>query len=607
MTEREKIGKYEIVSELGRGGMGVVYKAWEESLQRFVAIKMLGDQLTHDEVVVQRFLREARAVADLNHPNVVQVFAVDTHKGRPYFAMEYVEGESLTELIRTSHRVDPHRAVQLLKEAAAGLAASHAKGVVHRDIKPDNIMLTKHGGVKVVDFGVAKIDDPDSKLTATGMAVGTPNYISPEVCLGKEVDARSDLFSLGIVFFEMLAGETPFHADSPIAMMTAVVNAEIPDITTLNSEVDEHIRLILGQMLEKNPARRYAGCQKLVEDLESYAAGQPPAHAIAAVNDATLQMPLPGNIKTAETKTTPTVTAQRRDGSSMSMTRWALALLLLVSTGAAAWYLYDGNGGFNGQAPADLLATGGPRVENQLAKEAQPKESESQARPIETNPEAADSRAPVKTTEQLARELNTQPSTGQDSGFTNTPVVSIDTKPAETALASKPTELAMLNPAAQPGPQVNAQNRLITGPPKLVVIAKGDPAVSTMIESVLENTLSAADFTVMDEQFFEGLGRNRSNLSLADIGRAVHANGADVLVFADIRPAGERKLSFYGRTEYQKTANMRVRAVLLAEKRSLGAPWVNSLEYVPLNAQDQARDAAQPIADELVERLQALP
>ena len=191
------IGKYEIVAELGRGGMGVVYKAWEESLQRFVAIKMLGDQLINDENLVARFLREARSVADLNHPNLVQVFAVDTHEGRPYFVMEFVEGESLKELIRTSERIHPKRALTLVKEVATGLSVAHDKGVVHRDIKPDNIMLTKHGGVKVVDFGIARVDDQFTKLTQSGMAIGTPKYFSPEVCKGLGVDKRTDIFSMG--------------------------------------------------------------------------------------------------------------------------------------------------------------------------------------------------------------------------------------------------------------------------------------------------------------------------------------------------------------------------------------------------------------------------
>ena len=147
MDESQVIGKYEIVSELGRGGMGVVYKAWEASLKRFVAIKMLSDRPSDDPALAARFLREAQAVADLNHPNVVQVFAVDTHEGRPYFVMEYVEGDSLGKLINAPERMETALAVRLVSEIAAGLGAAHDKGVIHRDIKPDNIMLTKHGGV----------------------------------------------------------------------------------------------------------------------------------------------------------------------------------------------------------------------------------------------------------------------------------------------------------------------------------------------------------------------------------------------------------------------------------------------------------------------------
>lgn len=578
VAEKRSIGKYEIVSELGRGGMGVVYKAWEESLQRFVAIKMLGDQLTHDATVVQRFLREARAVADLNHPNVVQVFAVDTHEGRPYFAMEYVEGESLTELIQTARRVDPKRAVQLLKETAAGLAAAHAKGVVHRDIKPDNIMLTKHGGVKVVDFGVAKIDDPDTRLTATGMAVGTPNYISPEVCLGKEVDARSDLFSLGIVFYEMLAGESPFKADSPIAMMSAVVNSEVPDITTLNSAVDENIRLILGQMLQKNPARRYQGCQALVEDLESYIAGQPPAHAVAAVNDATLQMPVPANLQSATTQTAPILAGQgqQTDASGgVGRVGWAVALLLILSAGAAGGYYYQ-----------------------QSDDAAQPLASSSENKQI-VEPVAdlpVDPSVDVATTDGLEAQPEQNERVAQ-----STSVQPVETEVSSPAEAVAIVSLPVPNIATPPPAAVQA-----AGPPKVVVIARGDPAVSTVIESVLENALIAADFTVMDEQFFDGLNLGELNIDLARLSSNVLANGADILVYADIRHAGERKLTFYGRTEFQKTASMQIRVLSLADKRSLGAPWVGSLEYVPLNASAQARDAAEPIAQELVTRLQTV-
>lgn len=556
--------------------MGVVYKAWEESLQRYVAIKMLGDQLTQDGTVVERFLREARAVADLHHPNIVQVFAVDTYEGRPYFAMEYVEGESLTDLIRTSNRIEPRRAAQILKEAASGLAASHAKDVVHRDIKPDNIMLTKQGGVKVVDFGIAKVDDPDSKLTATGMMVGTPNYISPEVCLGQDVDARSDIFSLGIVFFEMLAGETPFQADSPIAMMTAVVREEIPDITTLNSDVDDHLRQILVQMLQKKPKERYKNCQEIIEDLTSYLAGQEPAYAVAAATDATVQMNRPADPNAPTVKRTVPKPAPKTAGTGTRLTGqfgWVIGLLLIVSAAAGSWY-YTGEV----ERPTQAIIQTTETVEN-----TKPDEEEIQL------PETLEEKIAlqVKIAEPVTEPAITNEATNLSQASAPTKVVIADTTP-------KPVARQQTETPAQPA-----------GPPNLVVIAFGDPAVSTVVESVIERALLNADYPVMDEQFFSGLNVS-FNPDLASVGQAVQDNGGDILIIADIQETGTRQLSFYGRTEQQTMANLQVRAMQLSNKRPLGAPWLKSMEYVPLKASETAREVAEPVAQELIERLDRL-
>jgi len=594
MTENTAIGKYDIVDELGRGGMGVVYKAWEESLQRFVAIKMLGDQLVQDQTVVERFLREARAVADLNHPNVVQVFAVDTFEGRPYFAMEYVEGESLTDLIHTSQRVDPKRAVRIVREAAAGLAAAHAKEVVHRDIKPDNIMMTKHGGVKVVDFGIAKVDDPDSKLTATGMMVGTPNYISPEVCLGQDVDARSDIFSLGIVFFEMLAGETPFKADSPIAMMTAVVQAEVPDIRTLNPDVDEEMRQILSHMLHKQREFRYQGCQEIIDDLTAYLEGNEPPYATAAMEDATVAMHRPDIAADTVAAGAPQPIVKPKSApraNRAGQVGWVLGLLLIVGAAAGSWYYVEqppGDVGREGASPAaqvtdEVVAAaddGGETATGVAAALTGLEEQDNAAIPAD-----AISSTPVQQASQNA---------GQD-GFAQDPL-----QVEVAVLAEQPS------PRTAPAAPVEIEPPPPTGPPQLVVIASGDPSISTVVESVLEGALLAADFEVMDESFFNDLRIGGFNADLAQMGQSVRANGGDVLIFADVRETGQRTLSFYGRSELQILANLQVRALLLREKRNLGAPWLASLEYVPLNASDTAREVAEPIADELVERLQAI-
>jgi len=264
----KRLGHYEIVTELGRGGMGVVYKAYEPALDRHVAIKVLSDQMAEDPVVVARFQREARSVAALNHPNIIQIFFIGESEGRHYFVMEFVEGESLSAFIRRQTRVPVSKALEITIQIAEGLAAAHDIGVVHRDIKPANIMLDRHGRVKIADFGIALTADLQKKLTSTGQFLGTPGYLSPEVCLGEKADARTDIFSLGIVLYEMLSGEVPFHADSPLAMLSKVVNEAVPDVRQINQSVALGVQTILSKMVEKNRENRYADCHRLLDVLK---------------------------------------------------------------------------------------------------------------------------------------------------------------------------------------------------------------------------------------------------------------------------------------------------------------------------------------------------
>jgi serine/threonine protein kinase len=245
-TAHQVGGKYEIALELGRGGMGIVYKARDLQLQRWVALKFLPPRLADSEELRERFLVEARAAAALSHPNICVIHEVGDDAGQPYIAMEYVEGESLR------HRIDrqplsPNEAVALFSQVAAGLEEAHHKGIVHRDIKSANIMVTSQGQAKIMDFGLAKAQDPgggrvfrpgetagpegpastDSPtmmppvVTATGTVLGTVAYMSPEQALGKDLDARTDLFSLGVVLYEMATGRRPFRGDSssPMGML----------------------------------------------------------------------------------------------------------------------------------------------------------------------------------------------------------------------------------------------------------------------------------------------------------------------------------------------------------------------------------------------------
>jgi serine/threonine-protein kinase len=282
-----RLGHYDIVDELGRGGMGVVYKGYEPALGRYVAIKVLSTQMAHDPVFVERFLREARSMAALSDPNIIQIYFIGQDEDQVFFAMEFIDGDSLSGFLKRDGKISTGDAIKVLLQAAKGLAAAHAEGVIHRDIKPGNIMINNRGVVKVADFGIALAsnDISSSKLTSTGALVGTPGYLPPEVCLGKAVDQRSDIFALGIVLFESLTGRMPFNDASPLKLMLEIVESDIPDIREFNPEVDEETVRILGRMLEKNPSDRYQSCDELNADLMKHPAAMGPLQVKAKPAD----------------------------------------------------------------------------------------------------------------------------------------------------------------------------------------------------------------------------------------------------------------------------------------------------------------------------------
>src|ERR671927_1833056 len=219
---------YDVDAEIGRGGMGIVYRATDIRLRRRVALKVLPPELAFRQDVRTRFLREAETAAQLNHPNIVPIYSVDERDGLVYFVMALVDGESLGVHITRARQLPIDLACRVLREVADALAYAHGRGVIHRDIKPDNILVERESGRPLVtDFGIARAAEADSRLTVTGIAVGTPAYMSPEQALGeREIDGRSDLYSLGVVGYQMLAGQPPFQATSTPAMMMKHLTAQ---------------------------------------------------------------------------------------------------------------------------------------------------------------------------------------------------------------------------------------------------------------------------------------------------------------------------------------------------------------------------------------------
>lgn len=249
----DTIGHYRLLGELGRGGMGIIYKAEQIRLGRFVALKVLYPHLVSDTITVKRFNHEARATALLNHPNIVQIFDVGVEEDMHYFAMEYVPGKTLKAVLENQGRLGPEETFRIADQTAAALSAAHDVGIIHRDVKPSNVLIDDRGNVKVTDFGIA-IAAGQGDLTDTGHLVGTARYMSPEHARGEELDSRSDLYSLGIVMYEMLTGETPFDADSPLAILDQHVNAPVP---ALPAEVPPMVQALLLKCLEKRRVDRF--------------------------------------------------------------------------------------------------------------------------------------------------------------------------------------------------------------------------------------------------------------------------------------------------------------------------------------------------------------
>ena len=258
--------KYEVLSEIGRGGMAIVYKATQKNLGRIVALKVLPEQFTHDSEFVARFHREAHEAAKLDHPNIVAIHDEGVEGGVHFIAMQFLEGKDLHSAIKKRGAFPYGNVVPLLTPVAEALDYAHSMGVVHRDVKSSNIMLTRTGRAVLMDFGIAHAMD-GTKLTRTGAAIGTPEYMSPEQAEGKDIDGRSDIYSLGVVLYEALAGKVPFTTGNPISTIHRVIH-ELPNqVAELNPDIPDWLDEIVMTCLEKNPDDRFSSGSDLAEAL----------------------------------------------------------------------------------------------------------------------------------------------------------------------------------------------------------------------------------------------------------------------------------------------------------------------------------------------------
>src|SRR5437660_977715 len=275
-----RLGRYEIRSKIGEGGMGEVYRARDEKLNRDVAIKVLPATLSQDADRLRRFEQEAQAAGALNHPNILAVYDVGMHDGAPYVVSELLEGESLKDRLNDGP-ISQRKAIDYAVQVAHGLTAAHEKGIVHRDLKPDNLFITKDDRVKILDFGIAKLIEPATEgiaqtdiatrkvHTDPGTVIGTVGYMSPEQVRGRHVDHRSDIFSFGAVLYEMLSGQRAFHGESAVETLNSILKDEPKELTITNGNVTLAMERLVWHCLEKSTERRFQSATDVAFALES--------------------------------------------------------------------------------------------------------------------------------------------------------------------------------------------------------------------------------------------------------------------------------------------------------------------------------------------------
>lgn len=297
-----QLGCYRLVNMLGRGGMGEVWLAFDEKLERDVALKLMRKELLANEEAVKRFYREARAVARLNHSNIVQIYTFGEEKKLIYFVMEMVHGETVSQRLKRAGPMPLDEAVPLLLQTIEGLSYANARGIIHRDIKPSNIMVATDFRAKITDFGLAKMVEHDSSMTAAGSTMGSPNYMSPEQARGQEADNRSDIYALGITMFQMLTGKLPFTAATPVSVLLQQIQVPLPEPDELKAMQDGKVLAVIKKMTEKDPDNRYQTYGGLAAAVTALAPGVRVSSAHTPTTTVTPPEEIPGAVPQSPTQ-----------------------------------------------------------------------------------------------------------------------------------------------------------------------------------------------------------------------------------------------------------------------------------------------------------------
>jgi predicted Ser/Thr protein kinase len=564
-----RLGGFQIESELGRGGMGVVYKAHELSLNRKVAIKVLSQRLGADEEFIQRFKREAQIIAAMNHPNIVNILTYGEEKGYHYFAMEYVRGRDLSEIMKEKGVMSLHEALTITEQVASALGEAASRGVVHRDLKPSNIMVDESGRIRVTDFGVAHLEDSAAQLTRTGLFLGTPEYASPEQATGGPLDPRSDIYSLGAVLYRMLSGRPPITGESPLRVVVKIATEPVTPIGEVNPSVPVPVRELIDRMMARDPNERYQTPQEVIKGIEAcrrilQAAAAPSEAVVPAQPTRTAVMP------------------KRRNRAALvgGIVGVALAVVLVV------WIV---EGMLRPQPPKPVA-----QPEPAMVQPHQPAPA-----PVAPTPAESVQARPPRTAPAPTESVNVE--TGQPS---LAPLPSAPPRPAVSA------EKPVAQPAAPPGTEARIPKTVepkrapvLPRTPTVLLVVSGPDSMMSLVRAHLGSILaksglrvaSVADIPVLREKAQYG----RVPMSWYEIRQMVPQDKTQVLVLAEIQKAGSTVLTFYGRSQEQITATFSIQSLDMASGTSVGAPAAGTVDFTALNMNENLKDAITSAAGDI--------
>jgi eukaryotic-like serine/threonine-protein kinase len=573
-----RIGSWILERELGRGGMGAVFEARHVSLHTRAAVKVISAGLESEESFRQRFRREAELQAQLRHNNVARVLDYLEDGGQWFLVIEHLDRGSLADWLGRGDRVSREQAVTWMRQALAGLGHAHEKGIVHRDIKPANLMFSASGEVVVVDFGIARADAAPG-LTGTGIAIGTPHYMSPEQIVRPDrVDGRADIYSLGIVLYELLAGRRPFHADSEFSILQAHVSEPPPPLRTIDPGIPPQLDSVVMRALAKNPDDRFPDCESMARALSGD----------VAVPARTLDTPVPAGgtvMRSAfyERSAVPDAGGPS-PGDLRDRKRRAFQRRLLGGTAAVL-------------AAATVLAVrlsddaGDVRTEPPVTQTETTATTTTATTTTATTTTATTTTQPLVSPDRPADPERQDQQVGVSNGTNEQSVLGSQRKPVDPSF-DRPSQSPSLDaPPQLPPSQPRPMPRLPENPQLAVIGMGSDPSFAGALEQELERRLSTHQ--ISDEHGVPEVDEllARQDVTPKALGAELLKAGFHVLVLLRVEGGEEREVRFGGQSLSAKGARVRLNAYLLPANRNLGSGWTELVEYTELSASSKARQA----------------